>query len=373
MKSVSDKDLELHIDRAVRAMTPDRAEEIWNRPCREASGDEWYLDRSASALRRRSRTAAVLGAAAVLFLAGFLVLFMKYIHAGTTVCLDINPSVTLSLNAQGTVRSAKGVNPEGKALLAGVHPEGREVRDAVRELVEAADAEGYFPQDEGLVLISVESRDAEAGEQLRHELGMLAQELLDGKGGGVFCQSLAATDTERKLAEKQQITPGKAALVLTAAKAAALDADELAGLPLRELAETLYSRGVDLRDFADYLGRTYPPEQKAQAEAEAERAAEEVRKAAEALEAARKAAEAEEEARKAAEEAARRAEEATARQTSAENGSSGSGGGSGRTSSGASRSGDEDDDDDSDDDEDDDPEDNDDDDGDGDDADDEDD
>lgn len=356
MKSVSDKDLELHIDRAVRAMTPDRAEEIWNRPCREASGDEWYLDRSASALRRRSRTAAVLGAAAVLFLAGFLVLFMKYIHAGTTVCLDINPSVTLSLNAQGTVRSAKGVNPEGKALLAGVHPEGREVRDAVRELVEAADAEGYFPKDEGLVLISVESRDTEAGEKLRYELGMLAQELLNGKGGGVFCQSLAATDAERKLAEKQQITPGKAALVLRAAKAAALDADELAGLPLRELAETLYSRGVDLRDFADYLGRTYPPEQKAQAEAEAERAAEE-------------------EVRKAAEEAARRTEEAAeaARQTSAENGSSGSGGGSGRTSSGASRSGDEDDDDDSDDDEDDDPEDNDDDDGDGDDADDEDD
>lgn len=361
MKSVSEKDLELHIDRAVRAMTPDRAEEIWNRPYREASGDEWYLDGSASAFRRRSRTAAVLGFAAVLFLAGFLVCFMKYIHAGTTVCLDLNPSVTLSLNAQGKVRSAKGVNPEGEALLAGLHPEGREIREAVRELVEAAGTEGYFPQDEGLILISVESRDAGTGEKLRYELGAFVQEILDEKGGGVFCQSLAVTDAERKLAEKQQITPGKASLVLTAAKAAALDADELAGLPLRELAETLYTRGVDLRDFADYLGRTYPPEQKAQAEAEAERAAEEE---------AREAAEAET-ARQTAEESARRAAEEAeaARQTSAESGFSGSGDGSGRTSSGVLRSGDEDDDDD----EDDDAEDNDDDDDDGDDDDDEDD
>lgn len=58
---MADAEDRLVLEEAFRAMTPDRAEEIWNRPYREASGDEWYLDGSASAFRRRSRTAAETG------------------------------------------------------------------------------------------------------------------------------------------------------------------------------------------------------------------------------------------------------------------------------------------------------------------------
>lgn len=73
------------------------------------------------------------------------------------VSLDINPSLELGVDQNSRVVEAKGLNADGKILLRAAPVKGKDIYEAVAELVEAAVQNNYLnPQQENLVFSAVE-------------------------------------------------------------------------------------------------------------------------------------------------------------------------------------------------------------------------
>lgn len=96
-------------------------------------------------------------AAASVFLVLLIGLWVNTLSpaAAAYVALDINPSIELSVDASGKVIAAKGLDPDGVALLAGVATEKLEIYKAVTVLVEKAVQHHYLNETNNVVLATI--------------------------------------------------------------------------------------------------------------------------------------------------------------------------------------------------------------------------
>ena len=92
------------------------------------------------------------------------------------VCLDINPSVEMALDSDRIVRSVNPLNDDGKNLVDGLDLKGKDVREAVEDLVGAALDKKYIqPGEENVVMSSVVS----AGEADAPVIEAIVRESID--------------------------------------------------------------------------------------------------------------------------------------------------------------------------------------------------
>lgn len=195
----------------------------------------------------------LVGAAAVLVI-GVLSYYQYFIRITTTICLDVNPSVTLSLNRMGDVRRAEANNPEAETILTQVDVKGEKVSTAFEVMFRQLREQGYINETDNTVLLSVEGMNSAKalGEMSGEVAGCLDQEV---GGGSVFSQSVKVSDEARELARTCSITVGKAGLVLQIiSEHSELDPSILANLSMSELVGYLHAQNIDLRDYADYSG-----------------------------------------------------------------------------------------------------------------------
>lgn len=140
--------------------------------------------------------------------------------ADTLVILDVNPGLALEVNKNETVRSASGINADGRALLAQIAGDGNTLKgkklDAVMEELIASMAEaGYLNEQSCAVLVTVSGADPEKSAVLSARLMVHISEQLAQKGldGAVLGQSIAETTEPSGLAEQYGISQGRAELI----------------------------------------------------------------------------------------------------------------------------------------------------------------
>ena len=73
--------------------------------------------------------------------------------------LDINPSVSLVLAADGTVESAVAENDDARVLLVDVSLEGKTLQEAARIVAEASVECGFLSEDNSVVDVTVVAED----------------------------------------------------------------------------------------------------------------------------------------------------------------------------------------------------------------------
>ncbi|MHB8157854.1 MAG: anti-sigma factor domain-containing protein [Desulfocucumaceae bacterium] len=98
-----------------------------------------------------------LAACLVLFLitAGLMQSWMSPAVAAY-VCLDINPSVEMSLDNKSIVRGIRALNDDGRELIAGLDIKGKGVQQAVESVIDAAVAKKYIlPEGESVVMSAI--------------------------------------------------------------------------------------------------------------------------------------------------------------------------------------------------------------------------
>jgi hypothetical protein len=116
-------------------------------------GQEIELPERSAGILKYALTAACL---AFIIIAAGLWKFWTLPAVAAYVCLDINPSVEMALDGDSIVRKVNPLNEDGKVLVAGLAIEGKGVREAVEELIEAAAAKNYIqPGEEAVVMSSV--------------------------------------------------------------------------------------------------------------------------------------------------------------------------------------------------------------------------
>ena len=149
-----------------------------------------------------------------------------------TVIVDINPSITLTVNRLGRVKAMDAGNADAAALLADVDLAGARTQDALGTLTDAlADADNTL-------LVTVEGASAARAQKLGRAVYDAAQASAQQRqfSAAVLCQQAANAEQTRTDADTWQVSPGKAALAETIALQTQLDtAQALSALPVQDL------------------------------------------------------------------------------------------------------------------------------------------
>ena len=231
----NDKSIETKLRSAVSHAVPDALDDILS-ACDHEKGKVIYMEKKrTSPLRSFAAIAAVL----VLVIAGiFSIKNLGGSSADTlaaVVSLDVNPSIELNVDKDENVLSAKGLNADGKTVLGDMQLKGSKLDVAVNAIIGSMLQNGYLDDMANSILLSVSGVDGYNAETLRSKLASDVNKQL--KDCAVLSQDVSGADSETvKLAEKYDISVGKAALIRQIVSADARHSfEELALLSINEL------------------------------------------------------------------------------------------------------------------------------------------
>lgn len=262
--------IENAIARAVRAIPKEDPDTIWGTPVTRADGSEWFLENTESTYKRRPflSTAAIvrtMALAAALAAALIAVTFGLRFHllgarSMAKIYLDINPSISLSIDRRERVTNATAQNADGEKVLADMDLKGTDVDVAVNALIGASIRYGYLDSEKAILLLSFECDNKEMENLLRSRLTVQASDNLTHElgSGTVLDQEVISDDSITELCATYDISPGKAALL---AKIVAdhpdFSMETMASMSLSELARYLAKMDVDLRNYTDHHGEGF--------------------------------------------------------------------------------------------------------------------
>ena len=155
-----------------------------------------------------------------------------------TVIVDINPSVTLTVNRLGRVKAVDTGNADAAALLADTDLQGERTQDALGTLTDALADADYLTDADNTLLVTVEDASAARAQKLGKAVYDAAQASAQQRqfSAAVLCQQAVDTDQVRTDADTWQVSPGKAALAETIALQTQLDtAQAFSALPVQDL------------------------------------------------------------------------------------------------------------------------------------------
>lgn len=130
--------------------------------------------------------------------------------AAAYVALDINPSVELAVDNSGSVIDARGLDQEGKTLLANIKLKRIDIYKAVEIIVGEAAEQKYLNSTNNIVLLTVTNLKGDNSNEIDEKKLSFAVKL-PPTASPVAVQAIVgrATKEERKKAEKQGISAGR--------------------------------------------------------------------------------------------------------------------------------------------------------------------
>ena len=206
-------------DTALEHAAPDDFQGVLARISPKARTEQTPIPFEAAARKKKRRWAPLAAAAclALVVAAGGGGWYLQNNTVASVVSLDVNPSVTLNVNAKETVLSAVPVNEDGGDILAGMDLTGVQLDVAMNAIVGALLTNGYVDELANSILITVEDDDAGRGARLQQELTDQADAILANTSvnGAILSQTIQNSQQLQELSDTYGITTGKAALIQT--------------------------------------------------------------------------------------------------------------------------------------------------------------
>ena len=216
---MTDQELEQKLRTALEHAAPDDFQGVLARISPKARTEQTPIPFEAAARKKKRRWAPLAAAAclALIVAAGGGGWYLQNNTVASVVSLDVNPSVTLNVNAKETVLSAVPVNEDGGDILAGMDLTGVQLDVAMNAIVGALLTNGYVDELANSILITVEDDDAGRGARLQQELTDQADAILANTSvnGAILSQTIQHSQQLQELSDTYGITTGKAALIQT--------------------------------------------------------------------------------------------------------------------------------------------------------------
>ncbi len=194
------------------------------------------------AIRRGLRYLAALAAVLVLVFSAYMV---DRFRITDELCLDVNPSICISLNRAGHVVKTEGMNGDGEIVVASVKKSLNGVKDpvnAVRLLVEEIGREGYFGNDSADFIISMGFSKKEKKDILDSVVKSL-EEFTDKNGlqKTLIIQVYQKSKELEKKSSASAVSPGKYVFLSRIAEKTDVDVEEFKDKSVREIKEYIKS------------------------------------------------------------------------------------------------------------------------------------
>ena len=247
-----DKNLEQRINTAISNATPDVLDKIYT-SCEEQKGA--VINMSNNQINKKRKWVGILVAAAILLvigLGGFSANQLKIDNkVNSTVTLDVNPSISINVNAKEKVLSVEPRNDEGKIIIGDMDLKNTSLDVAVNALVGSMLQKGYLSDIQNAILVSVENDDINKGVELQGKLTKEIEQMFQSTQfeSVVFGQTVAANQSINDLSNKYNISKGKASLIKKLIQQdSKLTFEELAPLTVHEIALIMESKGLDTKE-----------------------------------------------------------------------------------------------------------------------------
>ncbi len=242
---MTDRELNSRVRTAIERSAPNDIDDVLSR-CELRKGNVIDMTTKKYNNRRTPLLRSLVAACLVLAVLGGS-FFTQAFAVASTVSLDVNPSIELTVNKNERVLSCTGLN-EDAAIVLSDYADGKDLKGvtlkvAVNALVGSMLNHGYLEDLSSAILISVEDKDSQRALRLQQELTASVDSTLLERSSqaAILTQSVARDSSLTQQAKANNISTGKAALVkeVIANNAALKDDDAtraaLAALSVEEL------------------------------------------------------------------------------------------------------------------------------------------
>ena len=235
------KKIERSIQSSIDQLSHPSFREIAETPVRRMESMDW-ITRQEPVKRKRSSLHVWAGAAvcAAVLLLGGLGWFVQFRMVDSMIDLDVNPSFEIAVSRCESVLEVRGLNAEAKELLKGRSYRGWKLEEAMDSLFGDLPRTGYLSAQKTALLLSVRSRSAQRGDELKRRLTEQISALLLKKNirPDIFVQNLPMDSEERKESEKAGVSAGKLQLIhALLKKEPGLSREALLSMSIEELSD----------------------------------------------------------------------------------------------------------------------------------------
>ena len=201
-------------------------------------------------------------AACFIFLCAGLFVGIKYAgnaKSVTTVSLDVNPSIEIKINSKNVVTDVDTLNKDAEKVLGDMDLEGSKIDVAINAVIGSMLRNGYLSEISNSVLVSVAGGGSAKNAQLQSEITKWINDTLKigNIDAAVISQEITSNSDLQSLADKANVSLGKAQLVMAIVKADPTKKfDELITLPINDLyliIEELEDKGIIDDETEDIL------------------------------------------------------------------------------------------------------------------------
>ena len=140
--------------------------------------------------------------------------FNNNLKVTSTIGIDVNPSIELTINKNEKVLDVIANNDDAKIILEGMDLSGSNINVAVNALIGSMVRNGYIDELANSILISVDNPDSAESERLRQKIvDELNSFINSGNNISVVSQSISSNSDAEALAKQYGISVGKLELI----------------------------------------------------------------------------------------------------------------------------------------------------------------
>ena len=163
--------------------------------------------------------------------------FNNNMKVASTIGIDVNPSITVTVNKKEKVLDVTANNDDAKIILEGMDLAGSDINVAINALIGSMVKNGYIDELANSILISVDNPNSAESEALRQKIvDELNAFINSGNNISVVSQSITSSSDKESLANSYGISVGKLELIeKLIAKNNLYTYEELKNLSINEL------------------------------------------------------------------------------------------------------------------------------------------
>ncbi|MCR5796157.1 MAG: hypothetical protein K6G61_12525 [Solobacterium sp.] len=252
------KDIERKLRDGYEYLVIGMNENLSDLPAVKAQGDEWYLEGTGPQTGRQNcagmlKPVLTLACAVLLFFG--IQVYRTDHRAFATVYLDVNPSVSLTVNQKEKVIGVKTENRDGEAVLSGMDLKNTDVNTAVNALLGSMIRHGYLDEAHSILLLTVDCGSKEKADDLLYRLDHDVNEYLSAflGTGRVIDREIRVDDKLQEQSSAYAISPSKADFINELIEGTDLRFEDLADLSITEIIRILRENGVREEDILDEI------------------------------------------------------------------------------------------------------------------------
>ena len=249
MSKISEEEILKHISNGVDGLMQDRADALWETPAEPTKGTEWYLEGEKKPRRTAPKRRYMGAAAACLLLCLFSSLLFTTVPSAA-VYLDVNPSISLSVNYRNRVTGVTACNEDAEVILRDLDFRGTDLDVALYAILGSMVHNGYLTEEQDSILVSVSCANESRAAQLEKNVSnMVTDSLKDMINAG---EVLSHQVTPQDEAGNSPVTPGKTAFIRDLEERyPQLKEDDLEELTVDEIVTILKEERLDYSDYTD--------------------------------------------------------------------------------------------------------------------------